>query len=973
MLPIYRLLAVLVFTSLGVLAQVDRATLSGVVTDPSGAVLASASIVLDSPTNGFKREVKSAANGSYQLPGLPIGTYTVSVSLNGFSTSRFDSVVLAVGQSRVLDAQLQVGAVASAIEVNAAATPLEQTNAEIGSVIGEQQIKNIPLNGRHWASLMALAPGAVNVGEGNQNSIRFFGRPRDDNNWTFDGVDATGIKDPRQEGNLRLVISTDSIAEFRVNSLPFTAEGGVGGGAQINLVSKTGTNQFHGSTYEFFRNSALDARRPFDGPNPAPFRLNQFGANLGGPIVKNRTFFFANYEGLLQRLSISRVDGLVPSATFRAATPQALRGIINAFPVGNAPGPNANVDRLFATTPERRNEHSGMARLDQRINDKHSLFFRFAMTDGLISEIRNGLLETRDSNIRPTNVTTQWQQIWSTRLINETKLGFNRSALTRNDVGRLPEGVAIPGFSSTQATSYIIEKPSTYSIVDNLSWIRGRHTIKLGGEIRRIHLNVGNGTATSIAFASLDAFQRNALDRVTLSARLDTVGVRRTFFSGYLQDEIRFSPQLTLNLGLRYEYYTVSKDVVGRGRAFDIVRCQGFCAAGTPWFFPDRDNIQPRISLAYSPKALKGRTVIRTGFGRYIGPGQNDDVTAAIDSLPENLSLSAADAPGLSFPPTPFLGQLRAQGQTPRSVQRDRKEPESMQWTLSVQQQLAFSLVGQVAYVGNVGRNQLTRTYVNTFDPITRRRPLATFNQIDEKRFDGNTSFHGLQSSLNRSFSKGILFQAQYMWGHAISDNAGSGEGGQIQDVTCRACDKGDADYDIRHTFTANTVYQLPFARKRWYGGWDLSGIFTTRTGRPFTVLVNRAATVVPSGQTQTQRANYLGGDPYVSNPTANLWLNPAAFGIPAAGTYGNSGRNRFRGPGLWQADLGIAKQFRITERFALDFRTEMFNLFNRAQFGNPVSNISTPTIGRILTTANDGATGTGTSRQLQFMLRLNF
>ena len=973
MLPIYRLLAVLVFTSLGVLAQVDRATLSGVVTDPSGAVLASASIVLDSPTNGFKREVKSAANGSYQLPGLPIGTYTVSVSLNGFSTSRFDSVVLAVGQSRVLDAQLQVGAVASAIEVNAAATPLEQTNAEIGSVIGEQQIKNIPLNGRHWASLMALAPGAVNVGEGNQNSIRFFGRPRDDNNWTFDGVDATGIKDPRQEGNLRLVISTDSIAEFRVNSLPFTAEGGVGGGAQINLVSKTGTNQFHGSTYEFFRNSALDARRPFDGPNPAPFRLNQFGANLGGPIVKNRTFFFANYEGLLQRLSISRVDGLVPSATFRAATPQALRGIINAFPVGNAPGPNANVDRLFATTPERRNEHSGMARLDQRINDKHSLFFRFAMTDGLISEIRNGLLETRDSNIRPTNVTTQWQQIWSTRLINETKLGFNRSALTRNDVGRLPEGVAIPGFSSTQATSYIIEKPSTYSIVDNLSWIRGRHTIKLGGEIRRIHLNVGNGTATSIAFASLDAFQRNALDRVTLSARLDTVGVRRTFFSGYLQDEIRFSPQLTLNLGLRYEYYTVSKDVVGRGRVFDIVRCQGFCAAGTPWFFPDRDNIQPRISLAYSPKALKGRTVIRTGFGRYIGPGQNDDVTAAIDSLPENLSLSAADAPGLSFPPTPFLGQLRAQGQTPRSVQRDRKEPESMQWTLSVQQQLAFSLVGQVAYVGNVGRNQLTRTYVNTFDPITRRRPLATFNQIDEKRFDGNTSFHGLQSSLNRSFSKGILFQAQYMWGHAISDNAGSGEGGQIQDVTCRACDKGDADYDIRHTFTANTVYQLPFARKRWYGGWDLSGIFTTRTGRPFTVLVNRAATVVPSGQTQTQRANYLGGDPYVSNPTANLWLNPAAFGIPAAGTYGNSGRNRFRGPGLWQADLGIAKQFRITERFALDFRTEMFNLFNRAQFGNPVSNISTPTIGRILTTANDGATGTGTSRQLQFMLRLNF
>ncbi|MCI0364598.1 MAG: hypothetical protein L0219_11975, partial [Phycisphaerales bacterium] len=369
---------------------------------------------------------------------------------------------------------------------------------------------------------MALAPGAVNVGEGNQNAIRFFGRPRDDNNWTFDGVDATGIKDPRQEGNLRLVISTDSIAEFRVNSLPFTAESGVGGGAQINLVSRTGSNDFHGSAYEFLRNSALDARRPFDAAEPPPFRLNQFGGNFGGPIVKNRTFFFANYEGLLQRLSITRADGLVPSASFRQATPQALRNVINSYPAGNAAGPNANVDRLIATTPERRNEHSGMARIDQRINDRHSLFFRFAMTDGLISEIRNGLLETRDTFLRPTNVTAQWQQVWSARLVNEAKLGFNRSALTRYDVGRLPEGFSIPGFTSTQPTTFIIEKPSTYSVVDNLSWIAGRHTVKAGGEIRRIHMNVGNGPATSVAYASLDAFLRNALDRVSVGSQLDT-------------------------------------------------------------------------------------------------------------------------------------------------------------------------------------------------------------------------------------------------------------------------------------------------------------------------------------------------------------------------------------------------------------------------------------------------------------------
>ena len=954
-------------------AQVDRATLSGTVSDASGAKVAGAKVSVGSVATGFTRGVRASNAGAYQIPGLPVGSYTVSVAQEGFNTAKFEAVVLAVGQSRTLDVQLTVGAVSSAIEVAANATPLDQTNAEIGTVIGEQQIKNIPLNGRHWASLMQLAPGAVNVGEGNQNSIRFFGRPRDDNNWTFDGVDSTGIKDPRQEGNLRLVISTDSIAEFRVNSLPFTAEGGVGGGAQVNLVSKTGTNDFHGSAYEYFRNSKLDARRPFDGANPPPLRLNQFGGNVGGRIVKDKTFFFANYEGLFQRLTISRADGLVPSAAFRQRTPAALQSLINLYPAGNAPGANANVDRLIAETPEKRNEHSGMARVDHRLNDRHSLFFRFAMTDGLISQIRNGLLETRDSAIRPTNITTQWQQVWTTAMVNEVKLGFNRSALTRNDVGRIPEGVTIPGFTSTQPTTYIIEKPSTFSVVDNLSWIRGRHTIKLGGEIRRIRLNVGNGPATSVSFANLDAFLRNSLNSVSIGSRLDTVGVRRTFHSVYLQDEIRVNSELTLNLGFRYEQYTVSKDVYGRGRVFDIVRCQGFCAPGTPWFFPDNDNVTPRFSLAWTPKLLGGKTVFRTGYGRYVGPGQNDDVTAAIDSLPENLSLTAADAPALSYPPAPFLGQLRSQGQTPRSVQRDRKEPESHMWTLSVQRQLPGSMVAQVAYVGNVGRNQLTRTYVNTLDPVTRRRPLTAFGQIDEKRFDGNTNFNGLQSSLTKSYAKGWLFQAQYMWGHAISDNAGSGEGGQIQDVTCRACDRGDADYDIRHTFTSNAVYQLPFARTRWYGGWDASGLVTARTGSPFSVTIARTAATVPSGQTQTQRADYVGGDVYAPNKGPGLWLNPAAFALPANGVYGNSGRNRFRGPGLWQADLGLSKKFRVTERLNLDFRTEVFNLFNRAQYGNPVNVRNNSTFGSILVTANDGATGTGTSRQLQFMLRLNF
>ncbi|MBK7928339.1 MAG: TonB-dependent receptor [Bryobacterales bacterium] len=328
-----------------------------------------------------------------------------------------------------------------------------------------------------------------------------------------------------------------------------------------------------------------------------------------------------------------------------------------------------------------------MMRVDQRINDKHSLFFRFAMTDGLISEIRNGLLETRDSLLRPTNITTQWQQIWSTTLLNEIKLGFNRSALTRNDVGSIPEGVSIPGFTTTQPTSYIIEKPSAYSIVDNLSWIRGRHTIKAGGEVRRIHLNVGNGPATSVTFSSLPNFLNNVLDRVQIGSRLDTVGVRRTFYSTYLQDEIRVSSTFTLNVGFRYEQYTVSKDVYGRGRVFDLVRCQGFCPAGTPWFFSDNDNIAPRVSFAWSPTALGGKTVLRAGYGRYFGPGQNDDVTAAIDSLPENISSPSPTLPASPTRPPASSASFAAKARPP-AASSDRKEPESHMWTFSIQHQL---------------------------------------------------------------------------------------------------------------------------------------------------------------------------------------------------------------------------------------------------------------------------------------------
>ena len=324
------------------------------------------------------------------------------------------------------------------IEVEGTTQPLDRNSAVIGTVIGSQQIREIPLNGRHWASLMALAPGAINTGDGSQQTIRFVGRSRDDNNWTFDGLDATGVKDPRQEAALRLVISTDTIAEFRVNSTLYSAESGSGAGAQVNIVSKSGTNEFHGSIFEFFRNDKLDSRNPFD-TSKQPFRLNQFGGSIGGPIIRNRTFFFANYEGLRQRVTqgsptMCRAPPSAPARPLRTSrefwTPTRSATSAHRTPTSTAP---ANVSQAWR-------ENSGTLRIDHRFNDNNTFFARYNIDDGVILAPRTVVAgDWQNDNFRPSNFVMQFQRVFSPTVVNEAKAGFNRSALNRFSYGPFPE------------------------------------------------------------------------------------------------------------------------------------------------------------------------------------------------------------------------------------------------------------------------------------------------------------------------------------------------------------------------------------------------------------------------------------------------------------------------------------------------------------------------------------------------------
>ena len=985
------LAVVLILCAAGVAyGQVDRANLNGTVTDSSRAMLADAHVELVSHDSGLKRVVTTGATGTYSITGIPIGTYDLTISRTGFRTFEVKGIQLVVGQTRTVDAELQVGAVSEEVQVDATVAPLETTNARVGAVLEHQQLDEIPVNGRNWATLEILAPGAINSGRGGQQDIRFFGRGRDDNNFTFDGIDATGVQEQSQKADARLNISLESIAEFRVESAVYTAESGSSGGAQVNAVSKSGTNTFHGAGFDFFRDSMFDSRSPFDPPEILPFRMNQFGVSLGGPIARNRTFFFVNYEAIRQTQT-ETIVGFVPNASFRGAAvavSPALKPIVDAWPQGQTPVDDIT-DLYKAPGINSVREDSVTGRFDHSLSDRTSMFVRYNIDDVSIDKPFDPVGARDTEKIRPSNLAVQLMHIFSVQAVNETKFGINRSTFHHPVLGTSPVAVSsVPGFSDLDPDQLDLEIGTTFSGSDNLSIIQGRHTFKVGAEVRRIHLdNTSVGIAVStIAFNSPDDFVNNRIDSVSVDDVLGLGRLRRTFWMGYGQDEFKVRPNLTMNLGVRYEYYTVMTEASGHTAVVDFA-CGGFCPPGTPMYSPDRNNFAPRLSVAWLPGGADGRTTIRTGFGMYYSANQNDDFSDPHESTAARFALSSADVPNLSFPLTAFLGLLQDQGASPKGIDVHRRDGYYENWNLMVERQLPHSFIGQVGYVGSEGHKLFGGRQVNLKDPITGKRPIPNFSQFQIKYNESNSNFHSLQASLQRSFTSGLLWQTQYMWSHTIADaSVGTGETAQVENYSCVACDRSSANFDVRHNITMNSVYQLPIGpgRNHWnmegfagklLGGWQVSGIFAARTGLPINILVTRKASDMLDGNSRNQRPNRVPGVPlYPANQTINNWLNPAAFAVPAKGTWGNLGRNAARGPGFWETDTAVEKSTPITERVNLKFRAEAFNLFNHPNFASPGSNISkASSFGVITDILNSGAVGTGTPRRLQLMLRAEF
>ena len=1016
---------VLVYPTGQALAQADRSGLNGTITDSSGKVIPAAHVVAELPDTGLRRETVSSSKGSYDIPELPVGIYTITFDHPGFKTLTFVDVKQVIGQTRTLDATLLVAGGKERIEVSASSELIDRNNSTVSGLIERTQADELPLNGRNWASLTAFVPGAIDTGGSNQRSVRFVGRGLDDENFTYDGIDATSVVNQTQRPWARLAIPIDAIAEFGVDSLLATAQGGATGGAQLAVSSVSGTNRFHGRLFEYLRNNVLDAPEPLwasNGESQQALRLNQFGGSLGGPIVHDRTFFFLASEAYRQVWGYP-VSGDVPSAAFKATVPSSspTYALVNAYP-GAGPktiltpytaengGPNyADYDLLTCSCTQVVNENSAMLRLDQHFTAKTTGFMRFNYDRSVNTQpVSTSATDLQQRVTTPVNGALELLHVFNPNFVNELEFGYNRSSSNTYNLSSTGSVYQIaisagpgPGFGDLNYAYNTIYVGNTFSYIDNLTWDHGRQTIKAGVEVRHIQLNQHYGEHGTVTFATLQAMATNTVAKASLTGALPINDLRKNWIVGYVQDDFKLWPNFTLNLGARYTVFQLFNEAHGKANPFDFATCgpQGFCGVGASFGVQNYGDFDPRLGLAWSP-AGSGKTVIRAGFGIYHEDGQLDD-----QNLPAKNEVPSYSVRNVSYPPDPFFtsGTL-----SPNAEQRNRKDSYVEQWALSVQEQLPANFVATLSYLGSHGVHLLETSAVNLYLPPTYQvlQYPAFAPAIGWRGSVGASSYNGLVVSLRRSFSNGLLVAGNYSYAHEIDNGSnGSGDGDEInpQNALCQACEWASGAWDATHVVNGNAVYELPFGRGKQMlnqggiasaiaGNWQLTTTALARTGFPVNVLLPGSYTAPDGNNSGTQRPSLVPGVSLTPPGGKNVahWINPAAFTLPTAGEFGTAPRNLLRGPGTWQIDIGAAKTIPIKERTELEFRSEFFNIFNHPQLGQPQAtcdlSVSAPTgcaagFGSIINPINLNTAivspitpvGSGTPREVQFALRLQF
>jgi len=1005
-------------------AQVDRTGLNGSVTDPAGRAVPGIHVVVTMPDIGLVRETSTSRTGMYEIPELPVGIYSVTFTGSGFAKLTFEQVVQTVGRTRTLDAALKVAGSEERVEVPVSSALLDRNTSTVTGLIERTQADGLPLNGHNWSELTAFVPGAIDTGGSNQRSVRFAGRGLDDSNFTYDGVDATNVVNQTQRPWVRLAIPLDAIQEFRVDSLMSTAEEGATGGAQLAVTSPSGTNRFHGRLFEYLRNNDFDAPLPLwasNGESQQPLHLNQFGGSLGGPVVRDKTFFFVASEAYRQNWGYP-VSGDVPSASLIAQVPSTspVHALMSAFP---GPGPRtiltpwtpandpgdptyADYDLLTCACTQVVNESSAMLRFDQHFSSRTTGFMRFNYDRSVNTQPLSAAstdLQQRVST--PVNGVLELLHIFNPHLVNEAKFGFNRATSNTynfSDNGAIYQ-VAIstgpgPGFVTENYNYATIYVGNTFSGIDNLTWTHGRQTLKAGAEIRHIQLNQEYGEHGKVTFSTVEKLAANLAKSASLTGALPVNGLRKNDIAGYAQDEFKWQPNLTLNLGLRYTVFQIFDESNGKANPFDFDTCgaQGFCGVGASFGQQNYGDLDPRVGVVWSPEK-GGKTVLRAGFGINHEDGQLDDQNLPAKNEVPSYSVKSTKSLQVTYPVDSFFtgpGTL-----SPNAEQRDRKDSYVEQWDFSVQRELPGNFVGTLSYLGSHGVHLLDTNVVNLIDPVASVAQYPAFAPaIGWRGSVGMSAYNGLSVALRRSFSNGLLMTTNYMWSHEIDNGSnGSGDGDELspQDAMCLSCDRASGAWDARNVVNGNAVYQLPFGHGKGLlnrgritngvaGGWELTTTALARSGFPVNVLMP-SSYIAPDGNSGTQRPDRVPGVSLtpLGGRTVADWINPAAFAAPA-GEFGTAPRNLLRGPGTWQVDVGAGKKISLGERGQLEFRSEFYNIFNHPQLGQPQSTFNpsnTNGFGSIINTVNLNTAivspitpvGSGTPREMQFALRLEF
>jgi hypothetical protein len=1041
----------LVFSS-AVFAQGSTGSISGVIQDQSGAVLPGARVTITDVDTGISRSAVSDAGGRYRVPSLIPDHYEVQAEMMGFASEIRKGIQLTVGGELEINMALKVGQAAEKVEVTAEAPMVDTQTGTIAGLVDDREIRDLPLNGRSLDQLISLESSAPTFHEKNASAqsgvgvtYSVHGARDQSNQFLLDGMEMIGAYNfgTQPGGALGLNTGVDAIREFSVMTSNYSAAFGKKNGAIINMASKTGANQIHGSAFEFLRNSALDARNFFDKKIP-PFRRNQFGGSVGGPIVKDRTFFFFSYEGLRQNLGLSVVEtvpdnnarqGRVPNASGQlidVGVSQAVRPYLSFFPLANGSSFGDGTAQAIFSPNQVSSQDFYLGRVDHRFSDKDSLFVRYTASPAETHTLSDIVYQGVRTNSNLHMFSVQETRIVTPSTVNTIRAGVSRPH-TFVDMPSIvpldPTLAFIPGATSPGQITFALSATSAgagaltlgqitntpsgntnpkpvevtqYTFGDDLFHQRGPHSLHFGGQVQpnsQVNMNVVQNRFGVFQFANLTSFLQGKPSNFTgpnpSSQNDGTKSFRQTYTAAYVEDDYKVLRNLTLNLGVRWEYMTPPTETHGRISNYHVQVINGMTTLaslptlGSPMYEGHKNNFAPRVGFAWDIMG-DGKTAVRGGVGMFYDQLESEYRNIGYANAPFLGTLQVANPPF----PFGFSGGGGSSLPSPSALDTGLDVPTRIQYNLNIQRQITRNTVFAIGYVGSEAYHLTRRGDLNEvvpqilpgtvyFFPSSAGRVNQALASSNYMSSDATASYQGLDVQVGQRLSHGLRYKVSFTWSKEIDTATATVQGLALGNTTSvmeesqLRWDRGLGSFDLRRNVVGNVTYDLPWqnsrnAVARWLGGWQASVIVTVQDGLPFTALTgfNRSGSKAGVASDRPNLLPGVNGVPILGGP--NHYYDPTVFSLPNTGFYGNVGRNTLIGPGLAETDVSLTKVFPITEGVKLDFRAEFFNLPNRANFGLPGNQIFTSTGARNGSAGAISTTNT-TSRQLQFGLKLLF